>query len=103
MSDEQFRPRRLAEKLLAIRMGLDLSQNEMLHVLGLKDGYDRAFVSFWETDKRQPPLGVVLRYARAYGVSTDFLLDDNFNLPPPAQIQLNLPSRKRRRRSSNSS
>ncbi len=102
MSDEQFRPRRLAEKLLAIRMGLDLSQNEMLHVLGLKDVYDRAFVSFWETDKRQPPLGVVLRYARAYGVSTDFLLDDKFNLPPP-QIQLNRPSRKRRRRSSNPS
>jgi transcriptional regulator with XRE-family HTH domain len=75
------RPERLAEKLYQIREVLDLSQNEMLGRLGLDGTYNRAYVSFWENGVLEPPLNVLLRYARAYGISTDLLIDDKLYLP----------------------
>ncbi|MBO0862596.1 MAG: helix-turn-helix transcriptional regulator [Chloracidobacterium sp.] len=74
---------RVAEKLKQIRVGLDLSQNEMLECMGLDEWYDRAYISQWETGKAEPPYIVVLRYAQAYSVSTDYLLNDALSLPPP--------------------
>ena len=75
------RPKRLPEKLLGIREGLGLSQNEMLARLGLKEKLLRAAVSGYELGTIEPPLPVILQYARAAGICTDVLLDDELDLP----------------------
>ena len=38
-------------------------------------------ISEYETGKREPPLLVLLKYARLAGVSTDVLIDDKTPLP----------------------
>lgn len=75
------RPARLAEKLLTIRNALGLSQNEMLNRLGLADEFGRNYISAFELGAREPPLPVLLRYARAAGVWVDVLIDDDLDLP----------------------
>jgi len=75
------RPARLAEKLTQIRLALGLSQNEMISRLGLTDELIREAVSAFELGTREPPLPVLLKYARAAGISTDVLIDDELDLP----------------------
>lgn len=72
---------RLAEKLLKIREGLGLSQSEMLERLGFSDELFRSNISQYERGHREPPLPVLLMYARAAGVCVDVLISDEFNLP----------------------
>ena len=72
---------RLAEKLLRIREALGLSQNEMLARLGFDDELFRSNVSQYERGHRQPPLSVLLMYARVAGVCVDVLIDDEMDLP----------------------
>lgn len=79
------RQKHLPRKLLAIRNVLDLSQNEMLRVLGVEDELSRTNISDYERGHREPSLYVVLQYARAAGVSTDVLIDDNMELPGKLQ------------------
>ncbi len=74
------RSERLAEKLCEIRARLNLSQRQMLDLLGRSD-HHHAFVSMWERGHREPPLITVLRYARSIGVSMDVLVDDDLDLP----------------------
>ncbi|HEV7373456.1 MAG TPA: helix-turn-helix transcriptional regulator [Pyrinomonadaceae bacterium] len=74
------KPERLAIKLLAIREALGISQAEMVKRLD----YPRihpAHVSGYERGEREPPLPVLLRYARMVRVSTDVLIDDEMDLP----------------------
>jgi transcriptional regulator with XRE-family HTH domain len=71
----------LAKKLLRIRRSLKLSQNEMLQRLGLEEPFNRQSISFYERGKLEPPLFVLLRYARVAGVCTDVLIDDQQKLP----------------------
>jgi transcriptional regulator with XRE-family HTH domain len=75
------KPERLAEKLLQIRNALGLSQMDMWRRLGLEESvtYDR--ISKYETGKNEPPLLVLLDYARIAGVNMEALVDDNVNLP----------------------
>lgn len=75
------KPERLGEKLFQIREALGLSQNELLSRLGLTERLSRDDVSKYERGVREPSLLVLLRYARAAGVSTDVLIDDRLNLP----------------------
>ena len=75
------RPKRLAAKLLQIRLHLGLSQNEMLSALGLREKVFRSAISGYEIGTREPSLPVLLRYARLAGVSTDALIDDEIKLP----------------------
>ena len=75
------RPARLTEKLIAIRLTLGLSQNEMLGRLGLADEFGRNYISAFELGTREPPLPVLLRYAQAAGVWVDVLIDDGLELP----------------------
>lgn len=74
-------PKRLAEKLLEIRERLGLSQNEMVRLMGLDEELRREEISDFERGKRVPSLLVTLRYARAFGVSADVLIDDELDLP----------------------
>jgi transcriptional regulator with XRE-family HTH domain len=75
------RPTRLAEKLLAIREALQLSQNEMISRLGLGGDLTQARISAYERGVREPPLLVLLQYARAGNVSVEALIDDELDLP----------------------
>lgn len=72
---------RLAEKLVQIRVALNLSQNGMLKHLGLNEEMPRTSISNYELGVREPPLFVLLQYAQAAGVSTDVLIDDALDLP----------------------
>ena len=72
---------RLAEKLLQIRLALDLSQAGILEPLGISEKGYRNYISDFENGKREPPLPVLLRYARLAGISTDVLIDDKMDLP----------------------
>jgi transcriptional regulator with XRE-family HTH domain len=75
------KPERLAEKLLQIRLALDLSQDAMLARLELGESHFRSAVSGYELGTREPPLPVLLKYARAAGVCVDILIDDALDLP----------------------
>jgi len=75
------KPARLPEKLLQIRLALELSQDGMLQRLGLGETLSRTTVSAYEVGTSEPPLPVLLEYARAAGVWVDVLIDDELDLP----------------------
>lgn len=75
------RPSRLADKLLVIRTTLGLSQNEMIRRLDAADEITQDYVSAYERGVREPPLLVLLAYARVAGVCVDVLIDDDLDLP----------------------
>lgn len=72
---------RLGDKLLQIRCALGLSQNGILRRLGLEETLSRTIISNYELGEREPPLYVLLRYARAAGVCMDSIVDDELDLP----------------------
>lgn len=75
----RLRPKRLAKKLRQVRLALGISQSEMLNRLGFDIHYSR--ISEFELGKNEPPLPILLRYARLAGVSLDVLVDDELDLP----------------------
>ena len=77
----RLRQERLPEKLRAIRDALELSQTEMLKRLGVEELIDAYRISEFETGKREPPLLVLLRYARVAGVYLEEIIDDELDLP----------------------
>lgn len=77
----RMRQERLSEKLLQIRIALGLSQSEMMRQLGFEEVLDYKRISEYELGKNEPPLAVILQYARRAGICTDVLLDDNLDLP----------------------
>ncbi len=74
------KPKRIAKKLLQIRLSLGLSQNQMLDKLGLTDKVFRSAISGYELGTREPSLLILLKYARLVGISTDVLIDDEADL-----------------------
>jgi transcriptional regulator with XRE-family HTH domain len=72
---------RLAEKLLRIRLELGLSQSGLLEHLGFSAELFRSNVSQYELGRREPPLPVLLEYARLANVWVDVLIDDELDLP----------------------
>ncbi len=85
------KPDRLAEKLLQIRVALGLSQDGMLAQLELGESHFRSAVSGYELGTREPPLPILLEYARLAGVCVEVLIDDELDLPA------NLPAKPRHR------
>jgi transcriptional regulator with XRE-family HTH domain len=75
------RPVHLAGKLRAIRDSLGLSQNGLIARLGLTDEIYQDYISAYERDIREPPLPILLEYARLAGVCVDVLIDDKLKLP----------------------
>ena len=78
---KKMKSERLAEKLLQVRESLGLSQSEMVYRLGFSDLFSRDYISAFELGTREPPLPVLLAYARLVGISTDVLIDDELDLP----------------------
>lgn len=77
----RMKPDRLSEKLMQIRFALGLSQSELLRTLGLEEAMDYRRISEFERGTTEPPLLVVLQYARAAGVQMENLVDDELDLP----------------------
>lgn len=74
-------PQRLAGKLRDVRLALGLSQSELLRRLGVEDLITYHRISDYELGKNEPPLEVLLSYARVAGVCMDRLVDDKLDLP----------------------
>jgi transcriptional regulator with XRE-family HTH domain len=74
-------PQNLASKLLQIREFLNLSQTEMLKKLGFEERLYRSNISQYERGDREPPLLVLLNYAKVAGVTLEALIDDEAKLP----------------------
>jgi transcriptional regulator with XRE-family HTH domain len=82
---QKKRPKRLPSKLLQIRLGLRLSQGEMSRRLG-GDEAERAYISKYERGVLEPPLEILLEYARSIsttgrGEFLEALIDDSMDLP----------------------
>ena len=77
----RHKPSRLAVKLRQIRAALELSQNGMIKLMGAEKMIGQNTISEYELGKREPPLWILLRYARAAVVCTDVLIDDDLDLP----------------------
>ena len=75
----RLKPDRLSEKLIQLRMALGLSQNELIRRLEVDLTQNR--ISEYETGKGEPPLPILLRYARLAGVCVERLIDDELELP----------------------
>src|SRR5205814_7973661 len=81
MGHARSRPSRLAEKLLQIRNALGLSQTEMHRRLGVEDLIEYHSISKYELNKNEPPLVILLEYARLANVYVEVLIDDELDLP----------------------
>lgn len=77
----RHRPIKLSQKLVEIRTKLKVSQNELINRLGLANEITQARISAYERGVREPPLIVLLHYARVAGVYVDALIDDALELP----------------------
>jgi transcriptional regulator with XRE-family HTH domain len=84
------KPAHLAAKLAQIRSALNLTLEQMIQRLDYDDSpLYPTNISAMERGEREPPLPLLLAYARCVGVSTDYLIDDRLRLPE------RLPSRKK--------
>ncbi len=81
MGSARPKPARLAEKLLQIRNALGLSQTEMHKRLQAEELIDYTTISKYELGKNEPPLMLLLQYARAAGIYVEDLIDDELDLP----------------------
>lgn len=75
------KPARFTEKLKQIRSSLGLSQDDMLNLLGLSESRSRSSVSSYERGASEPPLPILLQYARLASVCLDVIVDDELDLP----------------------
>jgi transcriptional regulator with XRE-family HTH domain len=80
MGHARPRPKHLATKLLQIRLRLGLSQKQLVKCLNLQAPINYTTISKYELDKNEPPLAILLAYARLAGVCTDILVDDQLTL-----------------------
>jgi len=75
-------PKRLGEKLWQIRAVLGLTLEQLIERLDYKDSpIYPTNISGMERSEREPPLLLLLAYARLAEISTDVLIDDNLDLP----------------------
>lgn len=84
----RLKPARLAEKLKQIRESMELSQGELVIRLRLQDtSITRSSIAGYELGLKEPPLPVLLKYARLVNVIADVLIDDEMDLPEQLPYQ----------------
>jgi transcriptional regulator with XRE-family HTH domain len=66
---------------LQIRRAFNLSQEAMVDRLGGIEGLSHSSVSGYELGTREPPLQVLLEYAKIANVYLEVLADDSLDLP----------------------
>ena len=81
MGTARQRAERLPDKLRQVRVALGLSQPQMLKRLGAEEMILYNRISDYERGDREPPLPILLSYARVAGVPTEVLIDDELDLP----------------------
>lgn len=81
MGSARPRPRRLAEKLLQIRQSLALSQSDLVKQMGVAQMIHYTNISKYELDKNEPPLMILLAYAKLAQVHLEEIVDDDIDLP----------------------
>lgn len=74
-------PRRLGEKLKQIRESFGDSQETFLERLGNPEAILQTSISSYEGGRREPPLLILLQYARVANVYLEVLIDDAIDLP----------------------
>lgn len=67
----------LADKIIDLRKKAGWSQEELAQQLGVS----RQSVSKWEGAQSIPDIDKILQMSRIFGVSTDYLLKDEIELP----------------------
>lgn len=78
-------PKKLGEKLCRIREELDLTLEELIDRLDCPEiPLYAASISMYESGKREPPLLVLLKYARLGNTTMEMLVDDNLELKKQA-------------------
>ncbi|HKB68713.1 MAG TPA: helix-turn-helix transcriptional regulator [Pyrinomonadaceae bacterium] len=92
----RIRQKYLPEKLLNIRQSLGLSQSEMLRRLGFENVLDYQRISEFELGTNEPPLAILLKYARVAGVHMEDLVDDELELPDKLPSTVRYEGRKRK-------
>ena len=80
MGHSRPRPKHLAKKLLQIRRSLGVSQGELVRQLGVQALIDYTTISKYELDKNEPPLAILLAYARLAGIPVEQIIDDELEL-----------------------
>ena len=80
MGHSRPRPKHLAKKVLQIRRSLGISQGEMVRRLGVQRLIDHTTISKYELDKNEPPLAILLAYARLVEIPVDQIIDDEIEL-----------------------
>lgn len=79
-----YLPKRLGEKLLAIREALNKTQSEMLEALNRQGEFltlTQNVISDYEKNRREPPPLVLYAYGKIANVYIDVLVDDEIELP----------------------
>lgn len=75
-------PKHLGIKLFTIRESLDLTLEGLIEKLNCSEiPLYPASISMYESGKREPPLLVLLRYARLGNIPMETLVDDKLQLP----------------------
>ena len=80
MGHSRPRPKHLAKKLLEIRRSLGVSQGELVRQLGVQALIEHTTISKYELDKNEPPLAILLAYARLAGIPVEQIIDDELEL-----------------------
>ena len=80
MGHSRPRPKHLAKKVLQIRRSLGVSQGEMVRRLGVQALIDNTTISKYELDKNEPPLAILLAYARLVKIPVEQIIDDEIEL-----------------------
>ena len=80
MGHSRHRPKHLAKKLLQIRRSLGVSQGELVRQLGVQALIEHTTISKYELNKNEPPLAILLAYARLAGIPVEHIIDDELEL-----------------------
>lgn len=57
-----------------------MSQGKLVQRLGVQDLIHYTTISKYELDKNEPPLAILLAYARLAGIPVEQIIDDEFEL-----------------------
>ncbi|MBQ7296572.1 MAG: helix-turn-helix transcriptional regulator [Clostridia bacterium] len=74
---------KLSEKILNLRKARNMSQEELAEKLGVS----RQAVSRWEVGSALPDASNILQLSKLFGVSADYLLNDDYKGEAPAPIK----------------
>ena len=85
---------RLSQKLKQIRVGLGLSQSEILDRIGFSERLFRSNISQYERGARVPSPVVLLEYSRLARIDLAVLIDDDLELPERFRTRGRSSSRK---------